>query len=169
MPEPAPAASAPPQDLRARYAEAFRAWLERRDERELGTAYALGREAVSAQLSVLDLAEAHHEATASRAERASPTQSAAASCVEAAGVFFGEALSTFEIAHRGYHEVQEVARLEHEHVMQLRALADASVRINAAVTTEEMLQLTVDAARAVLGVRARDDHHHRRATRSRAP
>ena len=39
-----------------------------------------------------------------------------AELIEAAGVFFGEALSTFEIAYRGYREVREVARLEHEHV-----------------------------------------------------
>src|SRR3990170_204031 len=63
MVEPAPGATAPPQELRARYHEAFRAWLAHRDERQLGAAYALGREAVSAQLSVLDLSEAHHEAT----------------------------------------------------------------------------------------------------------
>ena len=55
MAESAPPASSP-LELRARYHEAFRAWLEHRDERELGIAYALGREAVSAQLSVLDLA-----------------------------------------------------------------------------------------------------------------
>ena len=73
--------------------------------------------------------------------------------LEAAGVFFGEALSTFEIAHRGFHAVQEVARLEHEHVNQLDALAQASVRINAAMSTEEALQLTVEAARAILGAR----------------
>jgi serine phosphatase RsbU (regulator of sigma subunit) len=35
--------------------------------------------------------------------------------------------------------------------MQLRALADASVRINATMTTEEVLQLTVEAAQSVLG------------------
>ena len=46
MAESAPAASASPLELRARYNEAFRAWLAHRDERELGTAYALGREAV---------------------------------------------------------------------------------------------------------------------------
>src|SRR5918998_712777 len=111
MVEPAPGATAPPQELRARYRDAFRAWLANRDERELGAAYALGREAVTAQLSV------------------------------------------FELAHRGYREVQEVARLEHEHVEQLRALADASVKINATLTTEETLQLTVEAAQRVLGAR----------------
>jgi serine phosphatase RsbU (regulator of sigma subunit) len=143
-------ASASPPALRARYAEAFRAWLEHRDERELGTAYSLGREAVSARLSVLDLAEAHHEA-AREALRDEPDAERRAELLDAAGVFFGEALSTFEIAHRGYREVQEVARLEHEHVMQLRSLADASVRITATMTTEEVLQLTVEAARTVLG------------------
>ncbi len=150
MAEPAPPASASPLDLRARYNDAFRAWLAHRDEHELGTAYALGREAVSAQLSVLDLAEAHH-AAAQQAVHDEDDPARRAELVEAAGVFFGEALSTFEITNRGYHAVQEVARLEHEHVNQLNALAQASVRINAAMTTEEALQLTVEAARQVLG------------------
>jgi serine phosphatase RsbU (regulator of sigma subunit) len=152
MAETAPPASASPLDLRARYREAFRAWLAHRDERELGTAYALGREAVSAQLSVLDLAEAHHKA-AQEALRDEGEPERRAELLDAAGVFFGEALSTFEIAHRGYHAVQEVARLEHEHVNQLNALAEASVKINAAMSTEELLQLTVEAARQVLGAR----------------
>src|SRR3954454_8757131 len=110
MPDQVYSASAPPLALRARYAEAFRAWLEHRDERELGTAYSLGREAVSARLSVLDLAEAHHEA-AREALRDEPDAERRAELLDAAGVFLGEALSTFEIAHRGYREVQEVARL----------------------------------------------------------
>ena len=149
MADPAPAA-ADPAALRARYAAAFHAWLAGRDERELGTAYALGREAVAAQLSVLDLAETHHAATRDAlGDGADPARRG--ELIEAAGVFFGEALSTFEIAHRGYHAVQELARLEHDHVEQLRALAHASVKINAAATAEEALQRTVDAARAVLG------------------
>jgi serine phosphatase RsbU (regulator of sigma subunit) len=152
MAESAPPASASPLELRARYHEAFRAWLVHRDERELGTAYALGREAVIAQLSVLDLAESHH-AAAQEALRDEDDAARRAELLEAAGVFFGEALSTFEITHRGYHAVQEVARLEHEHVNQLNALARASVRINATMTTEEALQLTVEAARDVLGAR----------------
>src|SRR5215208_6918869 len=126
MAESAPGATAPPNELRERYHEAFRAWLAHRDERELGTAYALGREAVTARLSVLDLAEAHHEA-AREALREELDPARRAELLDAAGVFFNEALSTFEIAHRGYREVQEVARLEHEHVMQLRELAESSV------------------------------------------
>jgi serine phosphatase RsbU (regulator of sigma subunit) len=152
MAEPAPGATTAPTELHERYQEAFRAWLAHRDERELGTAYALGREAVSARFSMLDLAEAHHRAVQNAlCDEADPARQG--ELLTAAGVFFGEALSTFEIAHRGYREVQEVARLEHEHVMQLRALADASVRINASLTTEEVLQLTVEAAQHVLGAR----------------
>ena len=152
MAESMPGATTAPLELQERYHEAFRTWLAHRDERELGTAYALGREAVSARLSVLDLAEAHHKA-AQDALRDETDPARRAELLEAAGVFFGEALSTFELAHRGYREVQEVARLEHEHVMQLRALAEASVRINATLTTEEVLQLTVEAAQRVLGAR----------------
>jgi serine phosphatase RsbU (regulator of sigma subunit) len=150
MDESATGATTAPHELRERYLEALRAWLDHRDERELGTAYALGREAVSARLSVLELAEAHHRA-AQEALSDEPDPARRDELLAAAGVFFGEALSTFEIAHRGYREVQEVARLEHEHVMQLRALAEASVRINASATTEEALQLTVEAAQRVLG------------------
>jgi hypothetical protein len=49
--------------------------------------------------------------------------------------------------------VQEIARIEHEHVEQLRSLADASVAINSSLTAEEILQLTADAARDVLAAR----------------
>ena len=118
MAEPAPA-PAPPDTLRDRYRDAFRAWLARRDEQELGTAYALGREAVSTQASLLELAEEHHRCT-QVALRDVDDPARRAELLEAAGTFFGEALSVFEITHRGYHEVQEVARLEHEHVTQLR-------------------------------------------------
>ena len=48
--------------LAARYSEAFAAYLSDRGEQALGAAYDLGREAVAAQLSVMDLAEAHHAA-----------------------------------------------------------------------------------------------------------
>ena len=136
-------------DLAARYAVAFRAFLADRGETGLGAAYDLGREAVAQHLSVLDLAEAHHAALGSAlAEGAAPPEAT----VQAAADFLRESLSIFESVHRGYHEVQEVARLEHEHVEQLRALADASVALNSSLTVEEILQLTVDAARALVDV-----------------
>jgi hypothetical protein len=127
--------------LTARYGEAFAAYLSDRGERALGAAYDLGREAVAAQLSVLDLAEAHHDAL-----RASLGGGAT---LDAAADFLRESLSTFETVHRGYLEVQERARIEHQHVEQLRELADVSVAINSSMTVEEILQRTADAARAI--------------------
>jgi serine phosphatase RsbU (regulator of sigma subunit) len=98
---------------------------------------------VAARLSVLDLAEAHHAAL--RASLGDDVR------LDAAADFLRESLSMFETVHRGYLEVQEVARIEHAHVERLRALADASVAINSSMTVEEILQRTVDAARAITG------------------
>jgi len=127
--------------LAARYAAAFGAYLADRSEQALGAAYDIGREAVTAQLSVLDLADAHHEALGGRVDAAT---------LDAAAAFLRESLSTFETVHRGYLEVQEVARLEHSYSEQLRALADASVAINGSLTVEAILQLTADAARSII-------------------
>ena len=132
--------------LATRYATAFAAYLTEGGERGLGAAYDLGREAVAAQMSVLDIAEAHHAALRGALSGREPAEAT----LEAAADFLRESLSTFESVHRGYTEVQHVARLEHEHVEQLRELADASVAINSSMTVQEILQLTADAARNIL-------------------
>ena len=118
--------------LAERYAAAFAAHLGEGGESGLGAAYALGREAVGGQYSVLDFADAHHRALT--AALAAAPVGRQGEIVLAAAEFLRESLSTFEIAARGYHEVQEIARIEHEHVEQLRALADASVAINSSLT-----------------------------------
>jgi hypothetical protein len=135
--------------LADRYAQAFAAHLGEGGESGLGAAYALGREAVAAQVSVLDFADAHHRALTVALASASPADQG--EIVRAGAEFLRESLSMFEIAARGYHEVQEIARIEHEHIEQLRALAEASLAINASLTDEEILQLTADAAREALG------------------
>jgi serine phosphatase RsbU (regulator of sigma subunit) len=135
-------------DLSATYAAAFTAYLAARGERELGAAYDIGRQAVAAHLSVLDLAEAHHAAL--RAALGDGNWPAEAT-LQAAADFLRESLSIFESVHRGYSEIREVARIEHEHVEQLRALADVSVALNSSLTVEEILQLTVEAARDLIG------------------
>lgn len=140
---------APP--LADRYAAAFAAYLADRGELGLGAAYDLGREAVAAHLSVLDIAEAHHAALREALGGVADRDESPDATIQAAADFLRESLSTFETVHRGYHEVQEVARLEHEHVEQLRSLAEASVAINSSMTVEEILQLTADATRSVIG------------------
>jgi serine phosphatase RsbU (regulator of sigma subunit) len=135
-------------ELASAYAGAFAAYLADRGERELGAAYDIGRQAVAAHLSVLDLAEAHHAAVRQAlADGGGPPEET----LQAGADFLRESLSIFESVHRGYREVQEVARIEHEHVEQLRALADASVALNSSLTVEEILQLTADAARTLIG------------------
>ena len=129
--------------LAARYSEAFAAYLNDRGAQALGAAYDLGREAVTETLRVLDLADAHHSALQSALSGQDATLGAAAD-------FLRESLSMFETVHRGYLEVQEVARLEHEYVEQLGALADASVAINSSLTVEAILQLTADTARTII-------------------
>jgi hypothetical protein len=151
-PEPALGAGLSAGALRDRYEQTFRAFLREPDEEHLGAAYALGREAVTAQLSVLDLAEAHHHALQTSLAEAETAEELRAG-IEAGMSFVREALSTFDIATRGYHEVQAVARLEHEYVQQLRALADASLAISSTLTEEEILQLTADAARGIMRCR----------------
>jgi len=136
-----------PTALAARYSEAFAAYLSDRGEQALGAAYDLGREAVAERLSVLDLAEVHHGALRAALAGAPLTEET----LQASAGFLRESLSTFESVHRGYLEVQELARLEHAHVEQLRALSDASVAINSSLTVEEILQLTADAARSIIG------------------
>ena len=95
-----------------------------RGEQALGAAYDLGREAVD---GAAERARPRRRAPRRAAGRAAP---ATTRRCDAAADFLRESLSTFETVHRGYLEVQEVARLEHEYVEQLRALADASVAIN---------------------------------------
>jgi serine phosphatase RsbU (regulator of sigma subunit) len=129
--------------LAARYSAAFAAYLADRSELTLGAAYDLGREAVTAKLSMLDVAEAHHLALQS-------TDAGDRDTLEAGAAFLRESLSSFETVHRGYIEVQEVARIEHAHAEQLRALADASVAINSSLTVEAILQLTADAGRSII-------------------
>lgn len=130
--------------LAARYSAAFAAYLAERSEQALGAAYDIGREAVRAKLSVLDVADAHHAALQAAAAGDTATLAAAAD-------FLRESLSTFETVHRGYLEVQEVARIEHSYVEQLRALSEASIAINGTLTVEGIMQLTADTAREIIG------------------
>jgi serine phosphatase RsbU (regulator of sigma subunit) len=103
-------------DLRAfeqRYASALRGYLESPDETHLSEAYELGRQAVSDQLSMLELAAAHHSVLVSALEgpdRPAPVGQLAAR----AGAFFVESLSTYEMTQRGFAEAQAAAREERE-------------------------------------------------------
>jgi hypothetical protein len=138
----------------AAYASAFRDYLLDPVEATLHVAYELGREAVTRHLSVLDLAAAHHEGLLSALADVSSTSEAQA-LTRAAGDFFLESLSAYEMVQRGFREARESASLERRHIQMSRQLstflADASLALDASDSLDEMLQLVAEQARELVG------------------
>jgi hypothetical protein len=137
----------------AAYASALERYIRDPGEQSLRDAYELGREAVTRQMSVLELALVHQEALNSALGDApvASTQDVA----RAAGDFFLESLTSFEMVQRGVEAAREAARLErHQNEMsrQLSAfLADAALVFDASDSLEEMLQLVAEQARELVG------------------
>jgi hypothetical protein len=133
--------------FRAAYASALADHLGDPSEASRRIAYELGREAVSRRMSVLDLAVAHQEAFVSLLVGSTETQQV----TRAAGDFFLESLSSFEMVQRGFREAQEAARLERRQTEMSRQLstflADASLALNAPDSLEEVLRLVAEQAR----------------------
>jgi hypothetical protein len=133
----------------ARYEEGLQAFLVDRAERSLRTAYELGREAVQAELSVLDVAAAHNGAMARALRGASAERSI--ELVDAGGDFLVEALSAFEMVQRGLTETRRAAFEERRRARMLRALssvlADSSLAAGDAGSIAELAQLVAEYAR----------------------
>jgi hypothetical protein len=123
--------------FRADYRAAFGSYLATGEESALSVAYELGRRAMEDKLSVLELADIHHEVLFEWLTTAESAR--AGSAGQAAARFVLELLSTYEMVQRGFVEVQEMARLEQQHAAQLRRLAEASVAINAAGSIGEIV------------------------------
>jgi hypothetical protein len=140
--------------FRAAYASALLGHLRDPTEVSLHVAYELARDAVSRQLSVLDLAVAHQEAVLSAVESAS-APAEAQRIVRAAGDFFLEGLSTYEMVQRGFREAHQAVlheRRQTELSRQLSSfLADASLALDAQDSLQEMLQLVAEQARELVG------------------
>lgn len=134
----------------AAYLAAFRDYIREPSERRLRNAYELGRETVEEGLSVLDLAVAHHDALA-QTIGSEPSGSDDEAVVAAAGDFFLEALSSFDMVQRGFREERNAAAVERRHAEMLRQLshflADASLALGASDTQDEMLRLVAEQAR----------------------
>jgi hypothetical protein len=142
--------------FRAAYASALAGYVEDPSERSLQAAYELGRDAVSRQLSVLDLAVTHQEAFLSML-RGSAGPAEVEHAASAAGDFFLESLSSFEMVQRGFGEAREAARLERRQTELSRQLstflADASLALDASGSLEEMLRLVAEQARELVSAR----------------
>ena len=139
--------------FRAAYAGALRAYLDEPREAALGVAYQLGRDAVGARLGVLDLAAMHNDALLEAVRGRAGLE--VVRVVAAAGEFFLESLSAFEMVQRGFHEVREAARAEKRQTTMLRRLsgflADASLALDGPRGLEVVLQLVAEHARELAG------------------
>jgi hypothetical protein len=139
--------------FRAAYASALADYLADPSEGSLRIGYELGREAVSRRLSVLDLAVAHQEAFVSvlvGASGSTETQQV----TRAAGDFFLESLSSFEMVQLGFREAQEAVRLERRQTEMSRQLstflADDSLALEVSHSLEEVLRLVAEQARELV-------------------
>jgi Phosphoserine phosphatase RsbU, N-terminal domain/GAF domain len=137
----------------AAYASALDEYLRDQTETSLRVAYELAREAVGRHLSVLDLAVAHQEALQSALAGASEPDEMQR-VARAAGDFFLEGLSTFEMVQRGFREARQAALLERRQTELSRQLstflADASLALDAEDSLQEMLRLVAEQARELV-------------------
>jgi two-component system, NarL family, sensor histidine kinase UhpB len=117
------------------YAVAFEAYLSEPAEFALLRAYELGRSALSRHMGVLDIATVHSRVLAAVLDRPLPGGDSAR-LLEASEKFFVEALSPFEMAHRGFGEANAVLR-------RLNDMLEAQSKRIASALHDEAAQLLV--------------------------
>ncbi len=136
--------------LRADYLAGLRAYLGDPGEATLRAAYELGRETVGRERGLLDLSLAHEDALAAVLEE-TPAAAGAGPAVRAAGEFFLECISAFEMVQRGIRDAHDAARLERRHAEMLRGLSDflsdSSLALQAPDALAEMRRLVAEQAR----------------------
>jgi GAF domain-containing protein len=137
-------------ELQSDYSRAFDRYTQDGKETHLHAAYEVGRDAVRGQLNVLELARIHHEALSSALVRVS-TAAEIEQLTRAAADFLSEALTAFEMIHRGFQEVRETALVEKHHSDQLRQLADAFIEINSTQSGASLLENATTRAREIVG------------------
>lgn len=135
------------------YTSALADYVRAPTETALRGAYELGREAVHRELSVLDLAVTHQQALSAVLARASGSELQQAAA--AAGDFFLESLSIFEMVQRGFKEARQAFLAERRTTDLSRQLstflADASLALDASDSLTEMLRLVAEQARELIG------------------
>ena len=86
--------------LHRNYRTAFLRYLPSRDEAALDAGYQIGRSAVTEGLTILDLAQVHHDIL--RDVLRTSSQDESDGVVATAGDFLVEVLATYEMTRRGY-------------------------------------------------------------------
>lgn len=123
--------------MAARYERALRDYLAQANEATLRYGYELGREALGAGTSLLELSAIHHKAVSSFTAKQNPAHQNA-TLLRSAGEFLAEALSPFQMAHLGFREANTTLRLLNEKLEQearriAHALHDEAGQLLAAV------------------------------------
>lgn len=137
------------------YADALRDYVEDPGEQRLRGAYELGREAVHADLGILDVVAAHQAALGVvLAADARPDALRRAATV--AGDFLLESVATLEMVQRGYRETLEAAQDERRRAELVRSLsaflADTALAGDTGGSQEEVLRLLCEQARELVPV-----------------
>jgi signal transduction histidine kinase len=124
------------RDLEWAYTLALEDYLSKGGEDPLGSAYEIGRATMADGLGVLEMAAMHHAALAQVLQRRSPQS--LRQDLGRAQEFFGESLSPYEMAHRGFRdaisalhrvnetleqEIQRIAHAVHDEAGQLLTAA----------------------------------------------
>lgn len=126
-------------NLAGRYLRTLRKFATTKREADLEQAYALGRKAMSLKFGVLDMARIHQAALASLL--AKPTDGKRKKLLEAAEVFFLEALSPFEVTHRGFNEAnRRLQRLIAEKEKRNHDLAVINDRLTAEIRRRKLTE-----------------------------
>jgi hypothetical protein len=138
-----------PHTFRTVYRRALERHVATPGEATLREAYELGRAGIDVELTVLELATAHHEALRASLRSARPDD--VDDLLTAAADFLAEALTASEMVRRGYLEVSAAERREREHAALVRRLsgllADTSLAAYGREAVSEMIQLVAEHAR----------------------
>jgi serine phosphatase RsbU (regulator of sigma subunit) len=131
------------------YRAALATYVESGQETQLQEAYTLGRQAITTGMTILELVDHHRAAVDAVADRTfSPRDTA---MIRSTFVFLSEALSTFEMAQRGYWEAQERARVERELGEQREQLAQAYLSVDRALELPDRLAAIESEAASLVG------------------
>jgi Phosphoserine phosphatase RsbU, N-terminal domain len=135
--------------FRAVYRRALEQHVATPGEATLRDAYELGRAGIALELTVLDLAIAHHEALRASLQSTHPDE--VGDLLVAAADFLAEALTASEMVRRGYVEIREAERRQREDAALVRRLsallADTSLAAHGRDALTEMIQLVAEHAR----------------------
>ncbi|HEY8526633.1 MAG TPA: SpoIIE family protein phosphatase [Acidimicrobiales bacterium] len=136
-------------DFAAAYARALETYVATGQEHQLQQAYDLGRQAITDGMTILGLVEHHRAAVHEVARRTARPDDVA--MIRATFEFLNEALSTFEMAQRGYWEAQERARVERALGEQREQLVQAYVAVDRVLELPDRLSAVEDAACRLVG------------------